>query len=138
MAIIGGGTVGCEVALMLIEKGNKVTIIEMLPEVAPNLNAIVRVDMLADFEEKGVDIKVNSTVKKIEQGRVTFEKDDEIHAIDVDKVVLALGQKPYGTELFYMLKQDGIETMIIGDAKEPAKIIDAVKEAFWAVMSQDF
>ena len=61
---------------MLIEKGNKVTIIEMLPEVAPNLNAIVRVDMLADFEEKGVDIKVNSTVKKIEQGRVTFEKDD--------------------------------------------------------------
>jgi pyruvate/2-oxoglutarate dehydrogenase complex dihydrolipoamide dehydrogenase (E3) component len=123
---------------MLIEKGNKVTIIEMLPEVAPNLNAIVRVDMLADFEEKGVDIKVNSTVKKIEQGRVTFEKDDEIHAIDVDKVVLALGQKPYGTELFYMLKQDGIETMIIGDAKEPAKIIDAVKEAFWVVMSQDF
>lgn len=110
----------------------------MLPEVAPNLNAIVRVDMLADFEEKGVDIKVNSTVKKIEQGRVTFEKDDEIHAIDVDKVVLALGQKPYGTELFYMLKQDGIETMIIGDAKEPAKIIDAVKEAFWVVMSQDF
>lgn len=110
----------------------------MLPEVAPNLNAIVRVDMLADFEEKGVDIKVNSTVKKIEQGRVTFEKDDEIHAIDVDKVVLALGQKPYGTELFYMFKQDGIETMIIGDAKEPAKIIDAVKEAFWAVMSQDF
>jgi hypothetical protein len=89
---------------------------------------------------KAPDTKVyiKNMIKKIEQGRVTFEKDDEIHAIDVDKVVLALGQKPYGTELFYMLKQDGIETMIIGDAKEPAKIIDAVKEAFWAVMSQDF
>ncbi|MDR1903922.1 MAG: FAD-dependent oxidoreductase [Treponema sp.] len=72
VTIIGGGIVGCEIAEMLLEKGNSVSIIEMLPEIANGLEMIHKLDLLQDFAEKKVNVKTNSRVTKISQDSVSF------------------------------------------------------------------
>lgn len=135
IAIIGGGIVGCEMASLLTEKENKVTIIEMLPEIAAALNAIHRADMLLEFEENHVDTLTNTAVKSIEKDNITIETDHKIQEISIDEVILATGQRPYGSELIEQLSESGIEVRSFGDVKRPGKIINATHDAFWAAMS---
>jgi len=55
VAIIGGGLVGCELALELAKEGKKVTLIEALPEVAmgeATLNKIAIVKLLNERKSK--------------------------------------------------------------------------------------
>ena len=48
VAIAGGGLVGCETALLLAEKGKKATIVEMLDELAMDMEPITRFDLLTE------------------------------------------------------------------------------------------
>jgi NADPH-dependent 2,4-dienoyl-CoA reductase/sulfur reductase-like enzyme len=134
-AIIGGGIVGCEIATMLLQNNCKFTIIEMLPDIAINLNAIQRADMLVEFAEAGVDVRVNTVVKKIEQGKVTVEKEGREETIAVDEIIAATGQKPFGAELIGQLRDAGLTVRALGDVKKPAKFINAIHDGFWAAAS---
>jgi NADH dehydrogenase FAD-containing subunit len=107
----------------------------MLPDIAVNLNAIHRVDMLAEFAEAGVDVRVNTAVKKIEQGQVTVEKEGKEEIVTVDEIVIATGQKPFGTELIGQLRDAGLTVRALGDVKKPAKFINAIHDGFWAAVS---
>jgi len=51
--IVGGGLVGCETGLHLAEKGKKVTIIDMLPEVAQDVIFMARFSLLEALKNKG-------------------------------------------------------------------------------------
>jgi len=132
VAIIGGGIVACEVAQMMIEKQNKVTIIEMLPQLATALEDIHLTDMLIEFKENNVDINVCATAKKITQNSVTFEKDGKEHTVQADMIVLSVGQRPEGVELIKQLKEQGYKVSVIGDVKKPAKICNATLDGFYA------
>lgn len=132
ITIIGGGIVGCEVAEMLAEKGNNVTILEMLPTVANGLEGVHQGDMFASFAKLKVNISTSSRVKTIESDGVKFEKDGiEMHT-DADMVVLAIGQKSYGLDLVEQLKEDGINVSVVGDACKPGKIMTAIRSGFYA------
>lgn len=135
VAIIGGGIVGCEMASLLTEKGNDVTIIEMLPDIAITLNSIHRADLFAECAEKNIEVLTNTRVKNIVNDGITVEKDNKTEKITADEIVLALGQHPFGTELVDQLRKNGVDVRVIGDVKRPAKIITAVHDAFWSVMS---
>ncbi|MDR2049468.1 MAG: NAD(P)/FAD-dependent oxidoreductase [Treponema sp.] len=134
-AVIGGGIVGCEIATMLLQNNCNVIIIEMLSDIAVTLNAIHRADMLAEFAEAGVDIRVNTVVKGIEQGKVTVKKEDKQETIAVDEIVIATGQKPFGAELIGQLRDAGLTVRALGDVKRPAKFINAIHDGFWAAAS---
>jgi hypothetical protein len=47
-------------------------------------------------------------------------------------IVLAVGQTSAGWDLIYQLREKGYEVAVIGDARLPAKIIDAAMDGLFA------
>lgn len=135
VTVIGGGVVGCETALLLKEKGNKVTILEMLPDYAAGLYILCKMDMTDEFKEKGIVLETQAFVKEIKLKKVEYEKNGVLHNLDSDFVVLAAGQQSYGQELAGQLEDAGIDVTTIGDAKKPAKIANATREGFFAALN---
>ncbi len=164
ITIIGGGIVGCEIAQMMIEKKNKVTILEMKPVIAEGLEAFHTLELYNTFAENNFKVVTKATVKSIEDGTVNYTatvsenvKADngadvlgqatvvsledntpskEIdRSIKTDMVILAVGQHSVGTDFSKELKSKGYNVTVIGDAKRPSKFIDAITEGYFAAIN---
>jgi 2,4-dienoyl-CoA reductase-like NADH-dependent reductase (Old Yellow Enzyme family)/thioredoxin reductase len=119
----GGGLVGCETALYLAELDNKVTIAEMLPEIATGTETLSRNYLLRELKEHKVEILTNAPVNEIGSDFVKLGNGDTIPA---DYFVIAFGGKP--DHSLYNEVRKRFETYIVGDAVKTRKIIDAVRE----------
>ena len=96
-AVIGGGLVGTETAEYLLEKGCKVSIVEMMDKIANGESGTILPLIMADFTKNGVTQYVNTKVnsitddgKKVLATNTAEGKDVEI---DCDMVVMAVGSK---------------------------------------------
>lgn len=131
VVIVGGGTVGCELAEMLTEKKNQVTIIEMLPQIATGMEMLHMADMMGYFMTNGVKWYTSAPAKKITSNSVTFINEGKEETIEADLVILATGRKA-DNELARQLEAEGIRVIVVGDAKEPRKFLNATLEATYA------
>jgi 2,4-dienoyl-CoA reductase-like NADH-dependent reductase (Old Yellow Enzyme family)/thioredoxin reductase len=130
VVVMGGGIKGAEVALFLAEKGERVTIVEMLPEIALDLEPVSRQDLLSRLEEKRVRILTETKITSIEENRVHVRKDgEEESVIDSQWVVSCLGYRPVNS-LEKPLKDKMSKVHPIGDCFKPRMIIHAVSEAY--------
>jgi len=132
VAVVGGGILGCEMALHLGYQGNKVILLEMLPNLAQDMDPISQRDILIKLEEAGVGIKTNARLIGVEKDSLVFQDQqckDRTFLIDSDLTVLCLGGKSNDS---LSLELEGLfpEVYTIGDAKKPRKIIDAIYEGF--------
>ena len=125
--IIGGGLVGTETAKYLGEKGVNLTLVEMKDGIADGIGGTYIGHMFAKLAEYKVNVMTNATVKEITDTAVLVN-DTEIAC---DTVVIAAGYKPVN-ELEAKLKEK-FEVHVIGDAKQPRRILDAVEEAYVTV-----
>jgi 2-enoate reductase len=137
--IVGGGFIGCEVALHLAQQGKQVAIAEMMPEIASDLTArgsggrslggitkLLKIRLM----DYGVDILVNSKVIGITDSGVTvIDHGREVVPVQGDKVALAVGLISKA-ELYRELKGKVRETYLIGDCVEPRRIGEATREAY--------
>ncbi len=132
--VIGGGMVGCELALWLTKDlGKKVTIVEALPKLlavnAPICSANSEMlERLVPFY--GTDVRCRTTaVKATENGLVIRDLDTGAEeSIPADTVILADGFTP-DREL-YNAMQECDEVYAIGDCKEFHNVHSAVWDAF--------
>ena len=132
--VIGGGMVGCELALWLTKDlGKKVTIVEALPKLlavnAPICSANSEMlERLVPFY--GTDVRCRTTaVKAPENGLVIRDLDTGAEeSIPADTVILAVGFTP-DREL-YNAMQECDEVYAIGDCKEFHNVHSAVWDAF--------
>ena len=62
---------------------------------------------------------------------VNYIKDGKEVVVKGDTIVLALGSKPEN-QLYYDLSEKILSLHLVGDAKEPREIIEAVSEGFYA------
>ncbi|MFQ6075048.1 MAG: FAD-dependent oxidoreductase [Candidatus Bathyarchaeia archaeon] len=129
--VAGGGLVGCETAVYLARKGRKVTIAEMLGNVAIGTPRANRDHLLKMLAESGVTVLTNTVLLEItDEGAVVLDKQcNERKTLKADTVVLSLGLKP-NRELLEALEGSVSELYAIGDCVEPRKIIHAIWEAF--------
>jgi 2,4-dienoyl-CoA reductase-like NADH-dependent reductase (Old Yellow Enzyme family)/thioredoxin reductase len=127
VAVIGGGTVGCEVATFLAERGAQVTIMEMLPYVANGIPRLLGKMMKDTMKNLDVRTLVNRKVLEIKEGKVIFEDSGNVASLAVDWVVLAVGATPRD-DLVNSLKELFQETYQIGDCLEPRKALEAIYE----------
>jgi len=137
VVVAGGGLVGCDVAVFLAEKGKKVTIVEMLPEIAQNVELFAgsRSTLLLLLAQKGVNSVTDTNIEEITNEGVTVsDQEGAKSTIKADSVVLALGFKPE-TGLFEALKGKVPELYTIGDSLAPRKIGDAINEGFYRAIS---
>jgi len=132
VVIIGGGLVGCETANYLLGKGCNVTIIEMLDDIALDMEPIERFDLLTLFASKGVKALTKSLVTAITPDSIEMVDiaSRQIKQIPAKHVVLAVGQKPVGCELAKALSDKGIPVITVGDARSVGKIVDATLFGF--------
>lgn len=133
--IIGGGIVGCEVATLLTEKGNTVTVIEMLPKYASGLELSHKLDLDAELVEKNIAMKLNSMVTNIQPSKLSFIQDNKEQTVEAEVIYLAIGQKSCGAELAAQLEMYDIPYVVVGDASKPGKIMKATYEGFFAAIN---
>jgi 2,4-dienoyl-CoA reductase-like NADH-dependent reductase (Old Yellow Enzyme family)/thioredoxin reductase len=127
--IAGGGTVGCEVALFLAEKGRKVRIVEMLGEIGSDIDSLTREVLLERFQEHGVECFTDRRVIEItEEGVLTVDSSGKKHHIGGRAIVWATGFSG-NTSLFEQASQYGLEVHAVGDCLEARKIYEAIHEA---------
>lgn len=130
VAVIGGGMVGCETAEFLAEQGKKVTIIEMLPRVATDITPLRRAPLLSRLRAKGVNILTSATCQEVSETEITLiTKDGQKQTIPADTIVIAAGSKP-NREMYEAFRSKIPQTHLIGDAREPRSILEAVSEGF--------
>ncbi|MEM4481530.1 MAG: FAD-dependent oxidoreductase [Desulfurococcaceae archaeon] len=137
--VVGGGLVGVELALYLASTGKEVTIVEALPEIAIDIEPVSRMSLIRPgglLEKHKVKVLTSTIVIGIEKGGVeVLQPPQRRFLIEGDAVVLAVGREPnIDQELVKTSREVGKEVYIIGDAKEPRKIIDAVHEAFFTAL----
>ncbi|AVX21648.1 NADPH-dependent 2,4-dienoyl-CoA reductase, sulfur reductase [Carboxydocella sporoproducens DSM 16521] len=92
--IVGGGYIGLEVAEAFIQLGLKTTIIELAPQVAPNLDADLAQLIEQELLQHGVEVKTGHKVLAFEgEERVTRVITDQ-GPLPADLVLLAIGVTP--------------------------------------------
>lgn len=102
LVIVGAGVIGMEFASIFRQLGAEVTVVEFLKECIPALDADVAKRLRKVLEKQGVEFYMQSAVKKIAEGCVTFERKGKEQSVEADKVLMAVGRKPnvegYGLE----------------------------------------
>lgn len=133
VVVIGGGLVGCEVALHAEKTADSVVVVEflngLLLTVQHNLNNDQHLRDL--MKASSIDVHCSAKVTKIADGYLEYEQDGKSSRIDCDTVVMATGYLP-NNQLTEQLQDEVPLFWATGDAKQPRKIIDAVHEAFHA------
>jgi pyruvate/2-oxoglutarate dehydrogenase complex dihydrolipoamide dehydrogenase (E3) component len=130
--IVGGGLIGSETADHLANHGKKVTIVEMLPEIAKDEEANVRYFLLKDLKEKDVAIYTNAVVKEIVDDGVIAELAGKVEKIGpADTIVIAVGVKPVN-DLAIKLEGRVERVITVGDALEARKALEAIEEGYSA------
>lgn len=129
VVIIGGGSVGCETAEYLSQRGKRVTVIEMLPEFAVDVEPFSRIFMLECFEQRDIKVLTDTKVEKINDDCVVRSKDGNRQTIPADTIVLAIGAVP-NDNLTKELATKVKEIYAVGDCKSPRRIREAIKEGF--------
>ncbi len=97
LVIIGGGVIGLEFASYFSMIGVNVTVLEMLPEVLPNVDA--EIAKLLRNSLKGCNILTNVQAKKIEDNKVVYIQDGKEISVNADLVLLATGRIPNVNDL---------------------------------------
>src|SRR5437773_10040736 len=99
LAVIGGGVVGMEFAAMFSALGSKVTVLEMLPQVLPMVDADLVTAYAKHLAGLGGVIQTNAEVTEVVKSKgglqVQFSAGGEGGAVDADQVLLAVGRSPY-------------------------------------------
>lgn len=136
--VAGGGLIGAETAEFLAEQKRDVTIIEMKPEIAADLDPYGKPMLLKELKNYGVKMITNAAIQEFLEGGVSYKKvDDEnaelIKLTGFDSVILALGTRnynPFNNELDNLAK----EVYVIGDAKKAGKVYAATHESVEVAM----
>jgi 2,4-dienoyl-CoA reductase-like NADH-dependent reductase (Old Yellow Enzyme family)/thioredoxin reductase len=129
--IVGAGLVGCETADFLSDRGEKVTLVEILPEIACDADKDTKAYFDIRFQNKGVKIHTGATLKEMEGRRAIIHQGLEDIPIEAETVVFSVGAKPDDL-LYEELNSVGIEGIKAGDCVKPRRILDAVEEGFLA------
>ncbi|MBI2251842.1 MAG: dihydrolipoyl dehydrogenase [Armatimonadetes bacterium] len=88
--IIGAGAVGVELACFFSEIGSRVTLVEMLPQILPGFDSEIVEILARELKKKGIIIKLNCKIERIENLKVTFSDDK---AESYDFILQAIGRR---------------------------------------------
>ncbi len=138
VVVIGAGLAGTEAAVDLANKGKKVTLVEMLPDILLAANHCLNNDqhLRNMVKDSGVTTIGGAKVTKITADSVTYEKDNEEVTINCNSIINAVGFRA-NNQLEDYLEENFDDVTVVGDAIKPRKILDAIHEAYHAIRVMD-
>lgn len=153
--VVGGGLTGCEIAYDLSKKGKKVTLIEMTETIlnafglsAANYNMLM--ELLDHYK---VDVMKNTVVESYQNGVATVIETEKNYPNNANRAKRMFALGPQGMKVKHEIKADhivvsvgylsdntlyekikGENVYLIGDAKQPTNIMDAIWAAYETAM----
>jgi pyruvate/2-oxoglutarate dehydrogenase complex dihydrolipoamide dehydrogenase (E3) component len=126
--IVGGGMAGCDTSLYLTALGKKITLVEMLDELAPDGTGAYQVLTADEMKKRGVDYYLGMKCTKIFPNGITArDKEGKEYSFSADMVVLALGMSANSNTVEALRAASGsIPFAVVGDCEKPGKVYDAV------------
>ena len=118
-----------EVADFLVSRGRQVTVVEMRDGVGTELDVLPRTMLLERLKRGGVKIHTNTTLARLTPHVAVARTAEGEIRLPIETVVLAVGIRP-NRELLDDLERRGVEVHVVGDAREPRGIGEAVWEGF--------
>jgi len=95
LVIIGGGVIGLEFASFFSIAGTKVTIVEMMPKIAPVVDDEIGKKLLAELKKAGITFNLSCKVLRIEGNSLVFaDPDGKENKISGDYILSAIGRSP--------------------------------------------
>ncbi|NLI53631.1 MAG: FAD-dependent oxidoreductase [Clostridiales bacterium] len=132
VAVIGGGLVGCELALYLQEKGKQVTIVEALDRILAINRPLCHANsqmLEALIPFKGIRTITAAKAVGYDGNTLKVESPDGELSLAADTVVLAIGYSPENS-LYETLKHELPQVRLLGDARRVANIMYAIWDAY--------
>lgn len=131
VTVIGGGLVGCETALTIAGYKNQVTIVEMLPALAAEMEVSNKAQLFNHLDRFDVVQYASTKVMEIKETEVVCESPDGVLSIPSDVVILAVGFRGEGIELYEDLLDSDYEVSIVGNGLAPGKFLDATRGGYY-------
>ncbi len=138
IVILGGGSIGCELALEFAEQQRQVSIVEVTDSLALNANSLYREAMRQKLElfKDHITVLTGTACQKITDKAMlvkTAESDDAIQ-LPCDNVILSTGlvsRRETVRGLYGIVRN----TVSIGDCTRPSSIMNAVFEGHTAALN---
>lgn len=122
LGIVGGGYIGLELGSVWVRLGAKVTVVEMLPQIASTMDGQVGRTLDRVLRKQGMEIHLNTRVSgaKILKNsvRVILENDVKPKTISCDRLLVSVGRRPLTQDLG--LEDIGVKT----DSKTGHVLVD--------------
>lgn len=100
LLIVGGGVIGCEFACMMQPLGVEVTIVEMLPQILPNLDSQMAQMLQKILTQRGVKVFLGVKIDDLSiVGGGAKARLGNGQTIEADRVLVATGRRPNTAEL---------------------------------------
>jgi len=126
LCIIGGGAIGLEFASIMNAAGVEVTIVEMLPSLAPLMDESIGKGLARAFKRKKIKIMTETRVTGIEDSAegcvVTVEDSDGSETVTAEKVLASIGRAPNVENL-------GLEVLGIQPTRKGIQVDDRMRTA---------
>ncbi|MGN1390164.1 MAG: FAD-dependent oxidoreductase [Bulleidia sp.] len=126
IAVIGGGTVGIECAILAAMNGRKVTVLEVTDTIMRGEDAAIQMvyeQMMAKYQ---VTVKKQVSISEITKDAVILSDGESIPA---GSVLVSVGLSP-DLALYDELYAEGKEVYYAGDCEKTGKIFDAIHAGF--------
>jgi pyruvate/2-oxoglutarate dehydrogenase complex dihydrolipoamide dehydrogenase (E3) component len=100
LVVLGGGTVGVEMADAFASFGSRVTLVEAGPRVLAREEPFAGDEVCAAFAQAGIDVRADTRATAVSRadGRVTVELDDG-SSISGDEILVAVGRRTLTADL---------------------------------------
>ena len=101
LAVIGGGYIGLEMGSVWSRLGSEVTVIEYLDHITPGMDREISNEFQKILTKQGIKFKMGSRVDTVKnkggKALITYTdlKKSKKENIEVDKVLVSVGRKPY-------------------------------------------
>jgi dihydrolipoamide dehydrogenase len=93
LCVIGGGVIGLEMASYFNSVGSKVTVVEMLGNIAGNNDKEITKILQKNYEKKGITFKLNCKVTSLGTNYVEYEEHGTKQKVEADKVLVSIGRR---------------------------------------------
>ena len=134
LAVIGGGYIGLEMGSVWSRLGSEVTVVEYLDYITPGMDREISTEFKKILIKQGIKFKLGSKVNSIKETsdkvliNYTDIKNSKDEILEVDKVLVSVGRKPYTEGL--NLTKIGIEKDKKGRIEVNEKLQTSIKNIY--------
>ena len=105
-----------------------ITIIEQEKTIGKDLGSL-RWIMLKELKRLGIKMRTGAVVEKITETGVLIKTEAGTELISADNIIISTGSQPRKIDYLNQLEKNGISYEIIGDARKPADVLNALQDA---------